>query len=536
MFLEAALKATVMRDESARPLTVADLLGESGRRSSSGVIINNESALANPFVYRGVNMITADVAKLPVWVYQREGDGSRQQLRNHPVSRALNIRSNPTTKPTSFIRTLLGHALLHRGGYAEISRAANGRIEMDVLDPRRTHPVEVEGRGLFYQTFDGGTGVDRLIAAENVFHVRGLGFDTIDSYSVLDKLKEALGLGLAQQTYASVFFRNNAQPKLVITFPGQLKTEGAVERFRNSWGNTHGGVQNSHKPAILEGGADINTITPNAKETQLLELRQLDRQIVATILGLPPHKLGDPERSSFASLEHENQSYLDQAIDPWLREFESESNFKLLPNQFPDRFTEFNREALIRMNFADKMSGFNTAISAGFMNRNEVRRKLNMNDADGLDDFLVPLNVVIVGEEPPEPSQPLPAPEPDDDDEEEEDGRFQRMVAQMLDRMVQRVVMDANRAVRKQQVDQWLESELLDKHLDVWVREFSPVCGEIKARDVAETTFSEIRNELARCERSEAVRQITNSYLTDLPPRLAAQLWGPSNGTPLLTT
>jgi hypothetical protein len=62
-------------------------------------------------------------------------------------------------------------------------------------------------------------------------------------------------------------------------------------------------------------------------------------------------------------------------------------------------FTEFNRNALVRASFAERMAGYNTALQGGWMNRNEVRAKENMNPLDGTEGekFFVPLNMAEVG-------------------------------------------------------------------------------------------------------------------------------------------
>lgn len=507
------------------PLTKANFLAASGNQSSSGVMVNRDTVLGHPSIFRGISLIANDSTKIPRFVYRKRGDNREADL-NHPASPLLRQKANPAMRSDVFLKTLIGHALLHRGGYAFIQRDQAGvPLRMEVLDPEQTYPIVVNGR-LFYQSFQ--TGVDRVIPAENIYHIRGLGWDGLDGWSVMDKLKEAIGSGLAAQKFTSVYFRNNAQPRVVIKFPGYLADQTAVERFRASWGNVHGGVENAHKPAILEGGAEVEPFQMSNEDAQLVELRELDNRVVSTILGIPSHMLNDDTKTSFASLEQENQRYLDQSIDPWLREIEGESNDKLLTErekQTESVFVEFVRQAFVRTNIEDRYSAYNTGIQSGFLSRAEVRRFENLNvDDEELEDFMSPLNMSSSG------TEPVPAAESDRSMEQS----WKRLAEHRCKQLLTRIAKHAARAAQRapSEFSGWVETELRASHYDKFVDDFTVMCGHAGAAEtVADGCFNalraglqEITDQVSTVQLPESVSQVVNSYLVDLPPSVSGQL------------
>ena len=234
----------------------------------------------------------------------------------------------------TFRQTLQSHALIHGNGYAYIFRDANaGPTDMLVLDPEYVTPIKEDGRLLYLVTnmqLPDGQTRDRKILPENILHIRGLSHTGLVGYSVVDILRESLGLGLAAQKYGSVFFKNNARPSMVIEMPGQLRDTEAVSRLRDSWGKIHEGIDNSNKPAILENQASVKNLSFSNEDAQFLQTREFEIRQVANIIGVPPHKIGDPTRTSHSSLESENQAYLQDSLDPWLCNWEKECEDKIL--------------------------------------------------------------------------------------------------------------------------------------------------------------------------------------------------------------
>lgn len=388
-----------------------------GNTSSSGTTVNRQTALGLSAFWRGVNLVSRTVAKVSACAYKKGVDDSREEDAKHKATYLLKHMANRDTTAFVFKSTIQGHALIHGNGYAYILRDETGAPdELLPLDPLLTSPKWLlKERQWVYMTrlYD----KDVMLHPLDVLHIKGLSHDGILGYSVIDVLREMLGSGIAIQKYGAVFFRNNAKPSIVIQLPAgvKLRDPAAIQRMRDSWGDVHGGIDNSHKPAILEDGAAVHAMGLSNEEAQFLESAKLNIVHVANALNIPPHKLGDATRTSYASLENESQAFLDDAIEPWFRTWEQECWCKLLRESEKDsrsHYIEFNRNELVRADYDKRILGYASALQNGWMNRDEVRRKENMNplpDGEG-EKFFIPLNMQLTGEEAPNDSETQPAP------------------------------------------------------------------------------------------------------------------------------
>ena len=519
------------------PLTgskIYEILG-GGMSAASGVQITNETVLSHPAIFRGCQLIANGVSKLPLHVYKKDGD-NRDEETGHPASRLLRWRANDFVRSSAFIKSLVGNALLHGNGYAQIFRRNSGApFAMDWLDPGQTYPVVADGV-LFYQTRIEGR--DKVLRASDIFHIRGLGWSGLIGWSVIDKLKDALGVGIASQAFTSAYFKNNAQPRVIIKFPGYLDDQTAVERFRSSWGSVHAGVENAHKPAILEGGAEVEPFQMSNTDAQLVPLRELDIRVVSTILGIPSHMLGDNSKTSFASLEQENQRHLDDAIDPWLREIEDEANDKLMTereSQTGSVFAEFVRSAGVRTNIKDRYAAYNIGIQAGFMSRAQVRRLETWNvDDDELETYLQPLNMVEAGTEPAEPDNSaggVPALANVASEAVPWRAKLRSATEHTTELLVTRIARAAEKAARNPSTFlNWIDVDMR-KHKSKFVADFAAASNVEVAEELAGECFDTMAAGLLECSGNvtasqlpETVSQVVGSYLVDLPPQVAADL------------
>ena len=302
----------------------ADALG--AEKSVAGVRVTRKKALGYAAVWRAINLISGDVGKLPLSVYRQIGR-NRELAKDHPAYRLL--RRKPSDAMTAFVfkQTLQAHVLTEGNAYAYIDRDGAGRpLQLLILDPTKVEPVRMNGQ-LWY-VYDGSQGKDKLPSVD-VLHIRGLGFDGLQGYPVLQYHNETLGVALAARDHSGSYFRNGAKPGGLLKHPGKLSPT-ARTNMRQSWERLHSGLRNAHKIAILEEGAEYVSFNSNARDAQLLENREYDSREVANIFGVPTHKLGDPSKVAYNSLGQENQSYYDDTLARWLQLWAEECHDKLL--------------------------------------------------------------------------------------------------------------------------------------------------------------------------------------------------------------
>ena len=345
--------------------------------TTSGKVVNERTAMQTSAVYACVRILAESVAGLPLHVYERTANGSKSTKPSHPLYRLLH--DEPNREMTSFVfrETLMSHLLLWGNAYAQIIRDGRGfPIALYPLLPDRMAVDRNESGELVY-TYQSDKGQVKL-RRENVLHIPGLGFDGLIGYSPIAMAKNAVGLALATEDYGAAFFANGANPGGVLEHPGVIKPEQA-DRLRESWQSQFGGA-NAHKVAVLEEGLKFHQMSIPPEQAQFLETRKFQINEIARIFRVPPHMVGDLEKSSFSNIEQQSLEFVKYTLDPWVVRWEqSLQQALILPSEKATIFIKFNLDGLLRGDYQSRMQGYSTGIQNGFMSVNDVRGLEDMN-------------------------------------------------------------------------------------------------------------------------------------------------------------
>lgn len=345
--------------------------------TTSGKAVNERTAMQTSAVYACVRILAESVAGLPLHVYERTANGSKSTKPSHPLYRLLH--DEPNREMTSFVfrETLMSHLLLWGNAYAQIIRDGRGfPIALYPLLPDRM-AVDRNEIGELVYTYQSDKGQVKL-RRENVLHIPGLGFDGLIGYSPIAMAKNAVGLALATEDYGAAFFANGANPGGVLEHPGVIKPEQA-DRLRESWQSQFGGA-NAHKVAVLEEGLKFHQMSIPPEQAQFLETRKFQINEIARIFRVPPHMVGDLEKSSFSNIEQQSLEFVKYTLDPWVVRWEqSLQQALILPSEKATIFIKFNLDGLLRGDYQSRMQGYSTGIQNGFMSVNDVRGLEDMN-------------------------------------------------------------------------------------------------------------------------------------------------------------
>ena len=345
--------------------------------TTSGKAVNERTAMQTSAVYACVRILAESVAGLPLHVYERTANGSKSTKPSHPLYRLLH--DEPNREMTSFVfrETLMSHLLLWGNAYAQIIRDGRGfPIALYPLLPDRM-AVDRNEIGELVYTYQSDKGQVKL-RRENVLHIPGLGFDGLIGYSPIAMAKNAVGLALATEDYGATFFANGANPGGVLEHPGVIKPEQA-DRLRESWQSQFGGA-NAHKVAVLEEGLKFHQMSIPPEQAQFLETRKFQINEIARIFRVPPHMVGDLEKSSFSNIEQQSLEFVKYTLDPWVVRWEqSLQQVLILPSEKATIFIKFNLDGLLRGDYQSRMQGYSTGIQNGFMSVNDVRSLEDMN-------------------------------------------------------------------------------------------------------------------------------------------------------------
>lgn len=209
----------------------------------------------------------------------------------------------------------------------------------------------------------------------DVLHVPGLGFDGLVGYSPIAMAKNAIGMAIACGEYGAKFFANGATPGGLLEFPGTVKNPDAI---RESWNKGFSG-SNSHKIAILEEGMKYTPISISPEQAQFLETRKFQIDEIARIFRVPPHMVGDLEKSSFSNIEQQSLEFVKYTLEPWIVRWEQSLNRALLSDSEKTAyFVKFNVDGLLRGDYQSRMNGYATARQNGWMSANDIRELENL--------------------------------------------------------------------------------------------------------------------------------------------------------------
>ena len=366
-------------------------------RTTSGKPVNERTAMQTTAVYACVRILAETVASLPLHVYEYK-DGGKELVHDHPLYYLLHDEPNPEMTSFVFRETLMSHLLIWGNAYAQIVRDGSGRVlGLYPLLPNKMD-VDRDNRGRIYYVYSRDTNENPLfkdygdikLRAEDVLHIPGLGFDGLIGYSPIAMAKNAVGMTLACEEYGASFFANGANPGGVLEHPGVLKDPSKV---RESWNSVYRGTNNAHKIAVLEEGMKYQQIGIPPEEAQFLETRKFQINEIARLYRIPPHMVGDLEKSSFSNIEQQSLEFVKYTLDPWVIRWEqSLQKSLLLPGEKNKYFIKLNVDGLLRGDYQSRMNGYATGRQNGWFSANDIREMENMNpisDEEGGNLYLI---------------------------------------------------------------------------------------------------------------------------------------------------
>lgn len=233
------------------------------------------------------------------------------------------------------------------------------------------------------------------LSPKDVLHIPALGFDGLVGYSPIAMARNSIGMAIACEDFGASFFRNGAAPSGVLEHPGVLKNP---EKLRAAWEAQYGGSRNSGRVAVLEEGMKFNPIAIPPEQARFLETRKFQVDEIARIFHVPPHMIGDLERSTFSNIEQQSLEFVKYTLNPWVCRWEQALTRSLLsPKEKREYSIKFNVDGLLRGDYQSRMNGYAVGRQNGWMSANDILELENMDkisEEQGGDLYLVNGNMI----------------------------------------------------------------------------------------------------------------------------------------------
>ena len=372
-----------------------------GASTDAGVRVGPDAAMKYSAVFACVNLIARTIASLPLLTYQRLGESDRTRARGHWSYGLLRRRPNrwQTAYEWLYLRTAY---LLTRGNAIDQIYADPRTGAVTDLWPLRPDTVRADrlpASGLLrYEVSPAGGAPYRLLDDE-VVHARDYAPDGIWGLSRIQLGAQGVGLGLATEAFRSRFFKNNAQPGLVLEHPRVLSPKAKTELEDSVSRATSGSHQ--FRPWVAEEGMKVVQLPISAKDSQLIESSAFQVADVGRWFGVPLYMIGLEEKSTSwgSGIAEQKEGFVSFTIGPFLELYQQGLNAALFGDD-DEYFCEFELKALLRGSTLQRFQAYQLATQpgTGWMTRNEVRQNENLNAGpDELDEFLDPLNTSPTG-------------------------------------------------------------------------------------------------------------------------------------------
>lgn len=383
--------------------------------SAAGVVVSPEAAMRLVPFYAAVRVLSTAVASCPLITYRRQPNGGRIEATGHDLYDLLRRLPNPEMTAFEFWETAMGHLLLWGNFYAELERNPYGVTALWPLRPDRMAVGRDTSDNLVYLYRPLPNDPPRLFRFDDVLHVKGqMLLDVLTGRSPASYGAEAIGLGLAAESFGARFFGNDSRPGGILTVDGRLSDE-AAERLRTSWESMHAGGHNRWRVAVLENGVTWQAIGVPPEDAQLLQTRQFQRAEIAGLTGVPLHMLGDLSRATWANIEHQGIEFADYAVEPWTTRIEQciwRDVFRVSPGKRSHE-AEFDTRRLKQGDAKTRSESFAIMRQNGVINADEWRQAEGLNPVGGEigSAYLVNGNMIGVARAvaPPEPPAAPPS-------------------------------------------------------------------------------------------------------------------------------
>ncbi|AIC95448.1 phage portal protein [Shouchella lehensis] len=373
------------------PEWVFDAFGT--KDTASGEKVSENTALVHPDIFTCVNVLSDDIAKLPIHMFQKK-DGATHQVSNHPVSKLLSLRPNKYMTAFTWKKLMMVHVGIWGNGYSYIETDKDGSITAFIpLNPAYTSPhIDPKTGLLWYETMINNTRHELI--SDEVLHFKGLSNDGIIGKSPITVLREHVGAQSAATKYNSRLYKNDATPRGILKVP-QMLEEDAKTSARREWKR----VNRGENIAIIDAGLEYQSISMPLQDAQFVESMKYNKAVISALYKVPMHKVNELDRATFNNIEHQGIEYVKNSLQPYIVNFEQEIQVKAYTNHELDvmnYYIKFNVNSELRGDSKSRAEFYEIMHRISTMNPDEIRDKEDMNPIENGDRYMSSLNFTFL--------------------------------------------------------------------------------------------------------------------------------------------
>lgn len=341
--------------------------------------LSTPQAMTNSNVFACINILSNDIAKLPLHTFREFTNGSKKKEKTHPVAYLLGTRPNPHM--SSFVWRKLMETMLDLWGnaYSIIEWGEDGRPKaLWPLDSSKV-TIKFDDNSELWYVVQMGLETKKYREADMI-HLKGLTVDGINGISPITAIRLQITSQQSKEIFENTFYSNGTTTNGVLEVDGEVDAE-AKAIMRDEWMKLNSGLSNANKLAILDMGMKYKPLNMPLRDAEFIESKKFGILEVAKIYGVPAHKLNQLDRATFSNIEHLSLSYYKDTLLPKARLWEEELTYKLFVGRDRGKyFTKYNFDAELRADSKTRAEANEINLRNGIVTINEAR---DLEDRDG---------------------------------------------------------------------------------------------------------------------------------------------------------
>lgn len=373
-----------------------------GGRMLSGVPVGPDTAGRISCAYACKNVITQDLGKLPLKLYQGDED-NKKAARKHPAYEKLALLPNRWQTAFEYRRDTMESVLFRGNGITWVRRDGRGNLLelVPVHVGRVCLRIEPSDGAIFYDISPRSytQQIPKTLPQRDVMHLRGLASNGPWGKSAIQEAPEVLALTMAALDHNAAVLGNSGIPAFMVKTPQQLTPE-QEQAWEAKWVTKFGGPSRAGKVGFSPTSVTVDKIGLSPQDMQLLELAEFQIPEVARLFRLQLHKIQELKRATFSNIEQQAREYIDDTLYPWFVMWEQAvTRDILLPEERDEFFAKFNADALLRGDTLSRYRANIIACGGPWLTRDEIRRQEDRNTLGGpMAQVLTPTNNMTAGD------------------------------------------------------------------------------------------------------------------------------------------
>ncbi|MBX6968258.1 phage portal protein [Providencia rettgeri] len=360
------------------PVSAQGTLGDSS--------VTDERILQISTVWRCVSLISTLTACLPLDVFETDRSGNRNKVDlSNPLARLLRYSPNQYMTAQEFREAMTMQLCFYGNSYALIERNKSGDVISLLPLLSANMDVRMEGKRLIYK-YQRDKEFAKFKHSE-IFHLKGFGFNGLVGLSPIAHACKTAGTAVAMEDQQREFYANGAKSPKILTTGDKVLTKDQRGQVEENFKEIAGGPVKK-RLWILEGGFKAEDIGVSPQDAETMASRKFQVSELARFFGVPPHLVGDVEKSTSwgTGIEQQNLGFLQYTLQPFISRWENcVARWLLKPGDVGKYHAEHNLDGLLRGDSASRAAFMKAMGESGLRTINEMRRLDNYPPLEGGD-------------------------------------------------------------------------------------------------------------------------------------------------------